>query len=396
MCLAACGRVGFEPIAASAPDGGDDSSIARTCFVEIGVGDDHACARHEDGSVWCWGRNNQGNLGIGSVGGPDLQPARVQGGPFSRLAVGAAHNCVILGDSSVQCWGNDGNRALGPNGSGSDSGMPTLIPNLVTSEIHLAGSYACARVGASYRCWGDADAGQLGDGVKADNRVGHAPISDPVAAGIAVGEDTGCVFLGTGVRCWGINADGQLATPAASTTDQCKDSRDNTNQPCSLVGVMLPSFSTGVKQVALGRTHTCAIDLDDDVWCWGGNQGGQLGDGTTIVRATPMRVSGLPKARSVVAGAFHTCAQLLDATVSCWGEGISGELGDGQLARRLVPGAVPGLSGVTQIALASAGRMTCALDSYGVSCWGDNPYEVAGTTTGTKAEIPQRVLSGCP
>jgi alpha-tubulin suppressor-like RCC1 family protein len=124
--------------------------------------------------------------------------------------------------------------------------------------------------------------------------------------------------------------------------------------------------------VTAGGGHTCALTDDGAVWCWGDNQFGQVGDGTTTDSRVPAEVIGSDASvTSVSAGANHTCAVLANGVVKCWGENSTGQLGDGTTANSPTPVTVQGLSGVA--AVAAGDSYTCALTTAGaVWCWGKN------------------------
>jgi hypothetical protein len=111
----------------------------------------------------------------------------------------------------------------------------------------------------------------------------------------------------------------------------------------ALLGVPIPIATS----VATGDAHACALLLGGTVACWGRNDFGQLGDGTTTERHTPVAVTGLSGVTAIAAGGFFTCALLAGGTVVCWGWNVQGQLGDGTTTDRYVPVAVGGLSGVT-------------------------------------------------
>jgi alpha-tubulin suppressor-like RCC1 family protein len=130
--------------------------------------------------------------------------------------------------------------------------------------------------------------------------------------------------------------------------------------------------------VSTGLYHTCALKADGTVWCWGGNQEGEIGDGTQVQRRTPVPVSLADPAVAVSAGAEHTCAVLSDGTTWCWGKNAHGELGDGTITRRTAPVQVQGLTGVISIC-AGASEHTCAATDAGtVWCWGSHQYGQLG------------------
>jgi len=152
---------------------------------------------------------------------------------------------------------------------------------------------------------------------------------------------------------------------------------------------------SGVVQVAEGLYHTCALKQDNTVWCWGSNDYGQLGDGTTTQKLTPVQVQNLSGVVQVATGSYHTCAVKQDGTVWCWGNNAYGRLGDGTTINRYTPVQVKNLTGVVQVA--AGGSHTCALRQDGtVWCWGWNSYGQLGDGTTINRYTPVLVqnLSG--
>jgi alpha-tubulin suppressor-like RCC1 family protein len=149
-----------------------------------------------------------------------------------------------------------------------------------------------------------------------------------------------------------------------------------------LTPVFVKGLRTGIVAVAVGREHSCALTRSGRVKCWGSNAHGQLGDGTTRDSSRPVAVQGLTtKAMAITAGYDHTCALMADGGVTCWGDNHDGELGDGTATERHLPVGVSGLaSGV--IAIAAGAYHTCALTGAGgVKCWGANDSGQLGDGT---------------
>jgi len=352
-----------------------------------------------DGSVWCWGRNDSGQLGDETTQNRSNPVAVVEleGVRVSALALGSAHTCALVDDGTVRCWGDGGGR-LG-NGSTNGSTTPVEVSDISTATAISAGNdHTCALLAdGTVRCWGNNSEGQLGDPNVTDFSSSTALTVRTTATGIALDNVTAisagtshtCAIVGTGrnMWCWGFNSFGQLANP-------------NVIDSSSSTAVQVLTDSTtalaGVSSVSAGSAHTCAILSDpDEFLCWGGNSSGQLGDGTTTSpRLLPVAVSGSPQTVPVAvsAGAEHTC-DLLDAgTVRCWGRGDDGQLGLGDANDRNTPVDVPDLSGVAMVS--SGGFHTCALmDDDTVRCWGDGSSGRLGDGTTDQRTSPVTVLA---
>ncbi|MBU6335456.1 MAG: RCC1 repeat-containing protein, partial [Chloroflexi bacterium] len=175
------------------------------------------------------------------------------------------------------------------------------------------------------------------------------------------------------VLCWGYNDQGQLGTG---------------DRVARLAPTSVPGIGGSVQSIDAGFRHTCVLLSGGAIRCWGWNDVGQLGDGTTTTRMTPTDVIGLPRAaRAVAAGPWTTCALLDDGSVYCWGRNDDGQLGDGTTTQRTRPVrvALPG----SATAIAAGHSHICALDQDGaVSCWGSNTYGQVGDGTTTRRLTP--------
>ena len=322
----------------------------------ISAGADMSCATTSNGSVWCWGGNDHGQLGNGTKTNSWV-PVRVSkintavavsaGGTWNAGGKGAslsAFACAVLRNGAVVCWGDSyGAPAL-------DRSVPRTIygANEVVA-IASGNAHTCALTRAgSVWCWGANDRGQLGTGVTDSGRADPSPVHGIVGA-VAVagqGSDFSCaVQADSSLWCWGKYNGG---------TDF--SSLENAVSPVRISGV-----STSASGLAAGRSNICAVSRESkELECWG----------VDYSSAAPITVRGLrAPAVAVSEGAFTTCALLIDHTIQCWGEGRGGQLGNDARSSSDVPVDVLGISDAVAV---SVGYLhACALSKTGsVSCWG--------------------------
>jgi len=322
----------------------------------ISAGTDSTCGLHGDGTVWCWGANDKGQLGNATTT-PTAVPAQVigigsavaiaAGGTWNAGGMGAARssfNCAVLRDGSVQCWGEvPGYDSNGAQQSGGFAGtsVPILVPGIHHAIAVAAGNWhVCVLLSSgSLQCWGNNRWGQLGNG-------GLTGGSDPVTvlgienatAVVGLGSNFSCALLAGGsVKCWG----GYLADPNRGTAQ-------GSTTPLE-VPIAGPASS-----IAAGYDRACAVVADRSVQCWTGPN------------SVPVAVPGVGSATAVTVGVRHACALLSDGTIQCWGENDHGELGTNQPSRPV--------SNIHDAVAISAGySYSCAVLKSGTTwCWGSD------------------------
>lgn len=357
----------------------------------------HSCAGSSRSGVWCWGSNERGQLGNDAVVWSNT-PVNVSGSPdeIGLLSSGGYHSCVSSPVKGVTCWGaND----LGQLGDGTTDDRHDLVGvSGLTEEIiglSAGGYHTCVLSSAGgVKCWGENQYGQLGIGSMSGPEICDRipcrtlPMDvsglDGGASSVSAGLRHTCALVpGGGIKCWGRNAHGQLGD----------GTRIDRSVPVDVFGL-----EAGIQSVSTGYLHTCAVDSGGGVKCWGENGYGQLGDGSTEDRVTPVEVYGLASGMiSVTVGYRHTCALSLEGFAYCWGDNVDGQLGDGSYDGSKTPIIVSGLppDGVTTI---KAGyRHTCAFTTSGeVLCWGRNDYGQLGNGTVHKSASPVDVVGPEP
>ncbi len=315
---------------------GDGSTTNRSRPVQVGItgvrevraGLDHTCALKHDGTLWCWGDNAFGQLGDGTTFGR-LLPVQVSGlTDLNAFAVGARHTCAANQSGSVWCWGDNSAGQLGNPGT-APSPDPLQVLQVNQVSIMAAGtSHTCAYRNADHIwCWGANHSGQLGNSTFISGWEPVEVYTSLSFAQIVSGHDHVCGLeeADSDMACWGANGSGQLGD--GTTTNQ--------NSP---VPVSLPANQV---KMALGGMMSCATNDVYTVRCWGANDLGQLGDGTTTDRHLPVPVTGLPNVRDIAAGLAHACAVTTDHTrIFCWGYNEFGQLGDGTTTHSSTPVAV--------------------------------------------------------
>lgn len=299
--------------------------------------------------VRCWGDDDHGQLGRGTAGAPSATPVAVDlgGGSSDTVGVGAFSACALT--EAVYCWGDNTHGQLGTAKPGIAG--PTPVPGTsayrssdgqTSSPAMLAvGSlHVCAGIASSITCWGQGTSGQLGNGASADSAT-------PVRLRLpAAGDTVGVIAAGGAFTCATISprdlgGDAVWCWGANESGQLGNGTTAASNVP---VRVALPE-GADPGHLSVGQAHACTVDGESAVWCWGANGQGQLGDGTTTASATPVRVAGV-RATRVAAGADHTCAVTLQGHLRCWGGNAFGQLGIAASGPRTASVRVPGIAGL--------------------------------------------------
>merc|ERR1712038_1439859 len=304
--------------------------------VQVSLGTEHTCVITTINTLTCWGWNFFGQIGDNTTV-DRLMPTHGDLGNNvypTKVSLGGFHSCVITNTNLLKCWGWNGSGALG-DGTREYRSTPTDISlggtNVYPTKVSLGYGHSCVVTNTNVlKCWGNNQYGQLGDGTTTDRLtptdINVGPNEYPVQ--LSVGNEHTCIITNLKtLKCWGMNFYGQVG--AGGTADY------HSTPTTIYLGTNLHPT-----QISLGQDHTCAVTNTGVLKCWGNNERGGLGDGTTSDKFTPTDINlgtSVSYTNQVSLGFHHTCARTDTNTLMCWGSNGSGELGDGTRIDSLTP-----------------------------------------------------------
>jgi len=300
-------------------------------FLDVTAGDWHTCGITTDNRAYCWGLDDAGELGTaGSAacsGKICRQPVAVAGSRrWRQISAGVSHTCAVTLDDKGFCWGEGDNGELGDGKSVGVNRPVAVSGGLVFRQLTAGAAFTCGltKANAVY-CWGWNPYGQLGDRTKISR-----PTPGKVFGGLSFRQVRAGFFFACGVTiddvayCWGNNFDGRTGT-----------GKDDPRilKPTPVAGGL--RFS----RVTAGLGHGCGVAITGRAWCWGNNALGELGNGSLENSPVPVAVPGFRTWLEVRAGpdAAHTCGISTAGQAFCWGWNNSGQLGDGTTQTRASP-----------------------------------------------------------
>jgi alpha-tubulin suppressor-like RCC1 family protein len=281
-----------------------------------------------------------------------------------------------MADTSVYCWGYNGYGGVG-DGTTVTRTTAVVVPGLTgVTKLGSGDSHTCAVASGVVKCWGYNGVGTLGNGNAVNSSVPVAVTLPAAATDVGGGEFSSCALLTTGaVYCWGNNSDYRLGAATIG----------NSYTPIPVIGL-----SSGVAALSVGAVHACALLTDGTAKCWGANNDGQLGNGTTATSGPtgPVVVTGLTGASSVVARGRATCSVSTTGAAKCWGMQMYGALNNGVGPNPSPVNAVAGLSNgalVTSQASVLVQKFTAAAGSSVSGHVMPIAYSMVNNTTGKQA-----------
>jgi len=398
----------------------------------IAAGSNYSLATKADNSLWTWGDDFLGQLGVSTSENKKV-PVKIMDS-VAFVSAGADHAFAIKTDNSLWGWGNSWYGQLGNGKNNADNWASA--ENMVRSPIKIMDSVSMVSAGASYTmaiktdgslwAWGSNWSGQLGSGTNTtydndNHKYEPVKIMDSVvyvSAGTVGhymgmnneggnGAHTMAIKTDGSLWAWGSNEYGQLGDGTVDTFDNYGNVINAKSTPIKIMD--------SVKLASAGARYSMAIKADGSLWAWGLNRYGQLGDGTSENRATPVKI--MDSVVSVSAGQMCTMAIKTDGSLWAWGSNEYGQLGDGTTTNRYVPvkimdSVVSVSAGIlTQPAMTSRGPFgshSMALKSDGTLwVWGQNWFSQIGDGTRTEFDwdsrkvvtdndkyIPVRIMDG--
>jgi alpha-tubulin suppressor-like RCC1 family protein len=368
----------------------DPDAPERACWLHTAAGEHHTCAIDNERYLYCWGYNDSGQLGVGTLE-PSAVTLRVGSeNGWASVAAGWLHTCAIgqtdLRYGRLFCWGLNAHGQLGI-GTTEDALAPVQTgTDADWMSVSCGYGHTCGvKEDGRLFCWGLNEDGQLGTGSGANARAPVRVGTDDDWFGVAAGHAHTCAVRSDGLYCWGSNMFGQVGD---GTTDR-------RTRPVLTAGNQDGSWGS----VAAGYGHTCAIlslyipDPNGLLYCWGYNQSGQVGDGTFEDRNEPVRVGDDMDWMTPAAGYGHSCGVKMDGDLFCWGYAEAGRLCSDLSGDQSAPLLVG--SGYEWLSVTAGMSHTCAVRyPFQLSCCGYNEYGQIGDGTHENRFFPTRVP--CP
>ena len=373
---------------AEGKSGSASLTVEGGVVVIVSTGGGHACGLDADGRAFCWGRNEHGQLGDGTLINRRTPTAVAGGRTFIAIDADVFHTCALTKTGEAYCWGLNQFGEVGDGTQTRRSSPVAVLGGHTFASITTGGQNTCAITPANTAfCWGQGFFGANGTGTQT-----NALTPQPVAGGhsfasISAGSQYACGLTTAGQGfCWGNGGAGKLGN----------GSNANRLVPVAITGTLT------LASISAGGAHACAVTIDGNGYCWGAGSFGRLGNGSVATHTTPQPVSGNVIFASISAGGPHTCGVSIAGQGYCWGGNIEGSLGTGSGLSRSTPGLVFGGHTWRSISAgpgATAGSGSSFASSCGVTvddltyCWGSNFWGQLGNGSVTPRGSPGLVAA---
>lgn len=325
------GRSGVSRVSSTVGEGNDGDWTRPTRLQadpgleSLVAGENFVCGLTETGKLFCWGRNESGQLALGYLrqgveGRIEKPTAAVTDVRFSRLAASGdpTYMCGLDAAGSAYCWGNNFRLQLGIGASRFDDTpvVTAVLGQHNFTQIVAEGASTCAlNAQTDYYCWGRLAPG--GDIAEPELIVAGAALDTLIG-----GAHSRCGLIDETAVCNGENTLGELGVGDTEPREE---------------GFAEVAGGLRFRQLSGGRVHFCGVTTDERAYCWGAGLKGRLGNGSTDRVLVPTAVQTDLRFREIAAGGDHTCGVTVDGLIYCWGSGTWGQLGTGSTEDQLTP-----------------------------------------------------------
>jgi len=383
-------------------------AMGKACVVQLSMGTSHSCALRTDGAVFCWGLNDEGQVGDGTVADKAV-PTQVQGLPAGHKAIqvsaAEANTCALMDDNTVWCWGAGDVHLLAQCGNTDSSSVavqiPTWTPNQTqpnmptckasqpfhATQISVGGEHACALgMDGNVYCWGEnqkgAQGGQCGfDPTVFDDVPGPLPIAFDGVVQVGTGDEYTCVIRDeNSVWCFGANDLNELG---------------NGGTTASFVPVNVSGISDA-KSLALDDETPCVVTKTGNLTCWGNGTTGIFGSNLNDNVSKATRIASCAQAYGG-STSETICITQTDGTLQCFGANDTGQCGTGDSSPNVIAPTDAKLVSVTSVGM--GGDHVCAVTTDGALwCWGSDEHGQLGDSQSspTPVPVPERIDYPCP
>ena len=362
---------------------GCDETITRRRF-QVSAGQNHTAVIIEDGSLWIWGGNAYGQLGLGRTGQAFNLPHQVQPGTtWAYVSAGESHTMAIREDGSLWAWGNRENGRLGQGAVTGVQNTPIRVGTLNTWATVSAGSQhtMATRTDGSLWAWGNRENGRLGHSGLPEQTIGNQVT--PVRVGIlntwatvsAGSQHTVATRTDGSLWAWGNRENGRIGQGAATGAQNVPIRVGNLNIWAS---------------ASAGESHTLAVQTNGTLWAWGNRAIGRIGQGSiTGNQETPIQVGTESTWADVSAGSSHSVAFRTDGTLWAWGSRANGRIGQGAATGAQNTPIRVGILSITWVYMSAGGSHTVAIRTDGTLwAWGNNASGSLGDGGGAEQATP--------
>lgn len=331
---------------------------------EIALGATHTCYLNNLNELYCWGSNLYGqvaqNLSLSSVLTYEKVNVSLK---FKKIYAGGFHTCGIDENNKLYCWGRNNNGQLGV-GQAANSSTPIVVDgNESYQALALGFNHSCGiTLGGVLKCWGLNSNGQIGNGTATNQLLPVTVDAGVLYRQVSAGQTHSCgITTLNQLKCWGSATMGKLGEGSTSGNQLSPQIIDSTSN---------------YKSVSAGGEHTCAIRDDHHLFCWGANLEGQLGIGNTTGMSSPQEVSASVTYFEVVTGLNHTCAITEDKMkMQCWGDGSKFANGNYNGDDSSAPSDIFSSQLIHKIAVGLFHSCSIVGSWNALYCWGDNEFD---------------------